>query len=67
MGIFYNLSKVTKLMSFILKVDRTSTYVSNAKGSVGTMVYLLQAKMKRFIERRWQNGIIFEEVGISQE
>ena len=32
MGIFYNLSKVTKLMSFILKVDRTSTYVSNTKG-----------------------------------
>ena len=31
------------------------------------MVYLLQAKMKIFVEQRWQNGVIFEEVGISQE
>ena len=29
------------------------------------MVYILQAK-KLLVEYRWQNGIIFEEVGISQ-
>lgn len=42
-------------------------FINHWKFPVAIMVYLLQAKMKIYLEWRWQNGITFEEVWISQE